>query len=280
MPASLYRVSEDAFSLLHDWYFGTGWVKKDWNPFEVASNYAGNIVAIREILGRFESNFSISGDEFNAAAQGPAEWHTFCGPSAHWLVFMLACDFSHHAEHLTAKAMHVDFCRRRPREALDLMKRITEADLAEQFPRIIGELADSPMPTEYDYKRLLSLLYQELCRAHDRRFVTKRSCSGDELPLPDEAIAQREKALQDLCVPQRRIRPAYERDNLWLDWRENRHWGCAKIRDHWDSLTDVERAKECPTAWQKVGGDTRELKHAGYETVKTALKKAKRERLP
>jgi hypothetical protein len=73
-------------------------------------------------------------------------------------------------------------------------------------------------------------------------------------------------------------RPAYGRDHRWLEWNLTSRWGVARIRDHWDSLSQRERVDICPTACEPVGGETPELKRSGYEVVKSGLRKAKREK--
>lgn len=73
-------------------------------------------------------------------------------------------------------------------------------------------------------------------------------------------------------------RPAFSRDRLWLRWHEEENLGPAKIRDKWDSLPDERRRAYCPDWPARVGGETTAEKKRGYETVKKALRRARKER--
>jgi hypothetical protein len=70
-------------------------------------------------------------------------------------------------------------------------------------------------------------------------------------------------------------RPAYQRDHLWLKWREEESLTPAKIRDRWDSMTDERRKGACPGACERVGNAS---KKAGREVVVKGLKKARAEK--
>ena len=70
-----------------------------------------------------------------------------------------------------------------------------------------------------------------------------------------------------------RRRPAYERDHLWLKWRDVEEIGPAAIRDRWNGMSGEERKTICPRAANCIGSG-----EPGREVVRKALKRARRER--
>lgn len=68
-------------------------------------------------------------------------------------------------------------------------------------------------------------------------------------------------------------RPAYERDHLWLRWRDVEGLRPAAIRDRWNRMSGEERKSICPRCADQIGSD-----ETGREVVKKALKQARRER--
>jgi hypothetical protein len=90
----------------------------------------------------------------------------------------------------------------------------------------------------------------------------------------------------DAATPAKRLaaneatgkRPAYRRDQLWLNWYEEDHLGPAKIRDRWDAMSDHERIAACSTCCERVGGNDDKSRRAGREVVKNGLKEARKDR--
>ena len=67
-------------------------------------------------------------------------------------------------------------------------------------------------------------------------------------------------------------RPCYERDRLWLQWKAEREWGPAKVRDEWNRMTQEERKACCPACANAIGKG-----EDGRDVVKKALLRAKLE---
>jgi len=72
-------------------------------------------------------------------------------------------------------------------------------------------------------------------------------------------------------------RPALRRDHFWLSLKTEKKLGPAKIRDYWDRMSDEERKRIAPRAWEKVGGNDPKTRKSGRETVKRGLRVAKSE---
>jgi hypothetical protein len=104
------------------------------------------------------------------------------------------------------------------------------------------------------------------------------TASQSQVSPKSQPIDAVENSGPETPIATERLRPAYERDHLWLRWQEEQGVGPADIRDLWDAMPDSERRKVCPRQWQRVGGDTPAQKKAGRETVKQGLKRAKADR--
>ncbi len=117
--------------------------------------------------------------------------------------------------------------------------------------------------------------YDTLYRMLDQEIAKVYSRFGNDFPLQPSNTTDSKPAEEPAAS---KTRPAYERDHKWLDWHEQDKQGSAHIRDRWDALPEEQRISICRTAFDKVGGNDAAEKKAGYEVVKTALTKARRER--
>jgi hypothetical protein len=122
-------------------------------------------------------------------------------------------------------------------------------------------------------------------QVHIREHASTRSVDVDATELDAESAANGDAPSQDWLPdanPQeapegasidsgKKKRPCYGRDHEFLRWQKDEKLTPAKIRDRWDSLSEAERKKICPTNYEPIG---KPLKKAGRAVVVTALKKA------
>jgi len=203
-------------------------------------------------------------DEFVAAADGVIRWE---GAPPYLRYHSCA-----HAYALTRLAVCIKGVLRRLPDGDEQLEQdkdagVTEQRIRENFAVVVKALRQPDIPwfsQEEDYL-VRCQLEREVCKAADRRLVTKRSFPGDEVP-----ITLTEEDIKVLFESATRFGPAYERNRLWRKWRHEEKLTPAKIRDRWNSMTDLERREVCPTACNRIGQGK-----AGREVVKKALTAAK-----
>lgn len=69
-------------------------------------------------------------------------------------------------------------------------------------------------------------------------------------------------------------RPAFERDHYWRILKNEKSMTPAKIRDHWNELTEDERKKIDPVSWEKIPTGS---KDKGRSIVRNGIRKADEE---
>jgi hypothetical protein len=178
-------------------------------------------------------------DEFAAVVSGLVRCEGFAATSLHALAAAIAYSWVYTAiQQIGAKKHGLAFSHRLTEEQEN---QLTEEDVRLYADPTLGGIGwRFPPPAGEQLQEMLMELDQEVCRAYDRRLVTKRSYPGDE--------KVRELSAEENDIARHRVllRPAFHRDHLWLDWHEEEKCGPAKIRDRWDKLNDEERKGLCP----------------------------------
>jgi len=204
--------------------------------------------------------FLVVEDEFMVASQGLAKWDHFVSGSVHGLLMSIVHVKANRVLGSVAEAKYGDPCKDRL---------VTPKSVVQHYDIASAALRESLPPIQDDASRFLAGIKAELARAADRRLITNRSYPTDELPAPVPDIP---------FPPDDGRRPAYGRDHKWLEWVKTAGLTPAKIRDRWDELPEEERQQICPNACHQIGGASSQEKISGREIVKTAIKKAKKER--
>jgi hypothetical protein len=145
----------------------------------------------------------------------------------------------------------------------------SEADIAKHYGNLRQNMrGDRDAPVE-ECQHFAARLLQELCRAAERRLVTKFSLPEDQVPVSSDV-----DAFDALADNDRFQRPAHKRDHLFRTWKAD-GLGPARIVDRWNGMTDSERRSVCPRKWQRIesaGG-----REGARDLVEKALKKAEEE---
>ena len=158
-----------------------------------AEEFATNAVHLRDVVDELDKALELVRDEFAAVANGAVELLGCYHWSAHEAVFSFGDRW---AEVWLAIAPTI--CSGFNDLPVSEMAKIeiAESDIAEHFEYASKAFAKRPCRIE-SQQRLDCELAQEVCRAYDRRLVTKRSYPIDEekgeLPPWDEATLARNK---------------------------------------------------------------------------------------
>ena len=255
-----------------------------------AGKFASELVRLRDAANKGNAALAEVEEIYGEVAGGIKEFGGHTAGSVHRLVLDLAADYvkriteavqfhyeavpfpsGYHEEEEIDECM--DPCMEFVRQ--DIVPYLEK--LAVKLPDEIKELGISLE----DYRRLTIWLQQEFFCAWRRKYPHDTTSYETILSNADTLDAvlntvEENSASQGSSGPKRR-RPAYGRDHQWLDWHCNENMGPAKIRDHWDSLSEQQRKDICSTAWETVGGEECAERRAGYEVVKSGLKRARKE---
>jgi hypothetical protein len=264
MPASLLTAWEAAHELTTVWHWTQATLSVSEEYENAADQFFVDYVSMGEWLDKLEKSLDLVGDEFIAVAA--SVYHSRFDSDASAFHHLLSAARSWWMQ-FGNSAWGLKF-----RDALPEIRSKSQT----WFTQACRTYESMPEFSIRRLDRFRALALQELCRASDRRCITKRSRPGDEISVSLSSIRAQELAASHAKAE--KLRPAYERDHCWLDWHEQDHLGPAPIRDRWDQMTDEERKAICPRSYEKVGGRDAESQNAGRETVKKGLKKAKKER--